>query len=206
MLVTPATQPAAGIAIRLGVFVLTFVSRAEARRAGQALRALTVRLPIEAAERLRQAAFAARLPESVLARDLVVAALEAGHVPAPAPAPADEQPPALRRMLEILHALVSNLMQVKSHAERIGPPFSKLAVEDGYLDNLASKVRKLGFNIKAGELKIKTINLILSNIESPAYDFNYLLAKPLNEGQPIASDIWKSCLESVQRALSEHEK
>lgn len=115
------------------------------------LRKITVRLPSQAAEQLRAAAFAARMQPAALARRLIVMSLAAGeHVPPPAPPAAADLQTAARDLLTTLAASSANFSQLKTHAREIGGRLAAIAAEGEILDQLMNEARALGLHIKLG--------------------------------------------------------
>lgn len=165
---------------------------------------ITVRLTEEAAEALLAASHAARRPRAVLAREVLLAGL-AGGASVPPQAQAKEVPPepgeAGRHLIELLGRLVGNLTQMSAHADRLGPPLDRLAVEDGLLDRLARRARELGKNAKSGLLAEVLAVALSARLDEPARALNNRLARPLNEGSQLSFLTWREVLDPLQQAL-----
>lgn len=160
---------------------------------------LTIRLPSAAGETLRRSAFSARLQPAVLARLLLVQALEEGRVPPPAPpAPADLAP-AARALLAALLATLSNLAQLAQHALELGQPLSQLATPGGPLAAAGDQLRQIGIEIKTGSTPPANSAALIS-----AADQINSLARRLNQDRrDVAIADWHGPLSSLKSALSE---
>lgn len=160
---------------------------------------LTIRLPSRAGEALRAAAFAARLQPAVLARQLLLQALESGQLPPPAPpAPADLTEDA-RALLAALLATLSNLAQLTQHALELGQPLSQLAIPGGPLAAAGDQLRQIGIELKTGSTPPTNSAALIS-----AADQINSLARRLNQDRrDVAIADWHGPLSSLKSALSE---
>lgn len=115
------------------------------------LKKMTVRLPPDAAERLRQKAFSARLHPSSLARDLIVMALDdPSMLPRPAPPALKDLSDQSRALVSTLTLTISNLNKLAEHARQIGGKLASIAEPEAPLDALKQRCRHLGLRIKSG--------------------------------------------------------
>ena len=150
------------------------------------------------AERLADQAHAARVPLAVFCRELVL-----GRTPKKAPpVPADMSPEA-SQLLNLCHSCVSNLSQLDAHCAATDSPISRLSGAAGHLQMLASRARKLGLQIKSGNVDQAQITVVLAALAGPAEALNERLARPINEGQTPANETWREVLQSLQAALPE---
>lgn len=111
---------------------------------------LTLRLPPAAADVLLLTAGAARLKPAVLARVLLLQALD-GELPAPAPPAPASLANDSRSLLVALVATQSNLMHLTHHALELGEPMTRLSAPGGVLVQMGDQVRELGMRLKGGE-------------------------------------------------------
>lgn len=160
---------------------------------------LTLRLAPGAADALRAAAFSVRLQPAVLARLLVLQALETGELPAPAPPAPEALAKDARALLAALAASQSNLTQLLAHAAELGDPLARLAQPGGVLATLGGQLRALGLSLKAGA----PAPAFAPGLHAAAGQINDL-AKRLNVDRravPIAD--WHQPLTSLKTALAE---
>lgn len=159
---------------------------------------ITLRLPAEAAEALRATAFVARRQPAVLARLLLMHALEAGELPPSDPLAPDALAPTAKSLLTALVASQSNLSQLAQHARELGEPLARLAVSGGALEGLSSQVRKVGLRLKAGAPAPAEADLL----HAAAAQLNGL-AKRLNiDRQSVPVVDWHAPLADLKAALS----
>lgn len=165
------------------------------------LRPVMVRLPDAEFEVLRDAAFRARQPVAVLARQILLGALADGGLPPPAPPALAEMSPDAQELLAVVHGLISNLSQLEKHALELGEPVARLAVDGGQLDGLRNKVRELGMAIKSGSHDAQHWAGILGIIQTPSMAINSL-ARSLNQSaNSVPTYSWHSPLNGLRSAL-----
>lgn len=170
---------------------------------------LTVRLPVSSLETLRAAAFAARLQPAVLARALLIGALEKGNLPAPAPPALSDLGPAAAKLFSVCLGLTSNFSQISEHSKRLGRPFDRLVEGDdgGLLSQLAERARTVGLRVKAGRLNETESMALLAALTAPSEYLNSSLARPLNAGHVPTPENWIAAIGPLRSALpsvSEH--
>jgi hypothetical protein len=159
---------------------------------------ISVRLPADAAAVLRATAFVARLQPAVLARALLVRAIETGELPQPAPPVLDALAPADRAMLVALVATQSNLSQLTQHARELGEPLARLAVQGGAIDTMSAHVRALGLSLKAGA----SAPAEADRLHAAAAQLNGL-AKRLNaDRRAVPISDWHAPLADLKAALT----
>lgn len=160
---------------------------------------LSVRIPPAAAEVLRATAFAARLQPAVLARALLLQALETGELPPQAPPAPTALANDARALLAALAATQSNLTQLAQHARELGDPLARLDAPAGALPTMGDQLRELGLALKAGA----PAPAGAPGLHAAAGQVNSL-AKRLNVERlavPIAD--WHQPLTSLKAALAE---
>ncbi len=158
---------------------------------------ISIRLPPAQAEALRAAAFAARLQPAVLARHLLLGAIDSGQLPPAAPPAPAALAPAARALLAALAATQSNLAQLSQHSIEIGPPLSQLAT--GPLAGLGDQIREIGIALKTGAPAASNSPALIA-----AADQINGLTRRLNQDRlavPIAA--WHGPLAALKSALTE---
>ncbi len=159
---------------------------------------ISVRLPADSAEALRATAFAARLRPAVLARALLLQAIQAGELPPPAPPLPAALAPAAKDLLAALVATQSNLSQLARHSAVLGQPLARLAEPGGALETLAAGVRTLGLEVKAGTPAPAEAD----QLHSAAAGLN-ALAKRLNcDNRSVPLLDWHAPLADLKAALA----
>lgn len=175
--------------------------------AAEPLARLTVRIPFEAAERLRQAAFAARLKPAQVVRVILLKALASNTVAKlapPAPPAMDEllsTHPSAAQLLQTIYGIVSNCTQLQGHAARAPDPVNRLAQPGGILERLAADARSMGLVIKAGEMDEQRAAQLLTLIGGARAEAINAFAKHLNEGGAAANDDWITVLQPLLAAF-----
>ena len=150
------------------------------------------------AERLSDQAHAARVPLAVYCRELVL-----GRTPKKAPPMLADMSNEAAQLLKLCHSCVANLSQLDGHCARTDSPLSQLSGAAGHLQMLSSRARKLGLQIKSGNVNQAQIAAVLAALGSPAQALNERLARPINEGQVPSNDTWHEVLQALQAALPE---
>ena len=157
---------------------------------------ITLRFQPDDAQRLADQAHAARVPVAVLCRELVL-----GRTPARAPPVPTEMSNEATQLLRICHSCVANLSQLDKHCAATDSPLSRLSGAAGHLQMLSSRARKVGLQIKAGNLEKTQIVSVLAALSAPAEALNERLARPINEGQTPLNETWREILQGLQAAL-----
>ena len=161
---------------------------------------VTLRLPAEDLEQLRQAAFAARLPPAVLARSILIRALRSQDLPQPAPPAPDELSDEATQILAICHALVSNLVQLDGHAKELGQPPIKVC---DFLEQMREQARRLALEIKRGALHHERLVKILASLAGPSEQVNSLTRSLNSDRASVASTAWHDPLSLLRKAMAE---
>ena len=161
---------------------------------------LTVRLPAAELDALREAAYRARQPVAVLARQILLSALSDGKLPAPAPAAPAELPESAREVLAILIGLSSNLSQIDKYAAAAGDPLPKLAGDSGQLAILRGKVADLGIAIRKAEIADAQCLQLAEKLKGPAFAINGF-ARSFNERRPVPAYAFHGPLSALRRVL-----
>ncbi len=159
---------------------------------------ITLRFQPDDAQRLADQAHAARVPVAVLCRELVL-----GRTPSKAPpVPADMSNEA-SQLLKLCHSCVANLSQLDGHCAATDSPLGRLSGATGHLQMLSSRARKVGLQVKAGNIENTQVVIVLAALSEPAQALNERLARPINEGQVPTNETWREVLQALQAALPE---
>lgn len=154
---------------------------------------IMLRLEPDDAKNLSDTAYASGLQVGVYAREILL-----GRVPEALPPAPSEVTFEAQALLQICHAVVSNLQQLSGHATRIGEPFSKLEVP---LETLRDAARKIGLDVKSGNIDNDQASHLLNQLQAPSLGLNDL-AKSLNIGQHESGTSWHQVLTALQNGLS----
>lgn len=158
---------------------------------------IMLRLEVNDAHRIDDAAHAARLPLGVFIRQLLIT----GHAPKSAPPASNELSSRAADLLKVCYGLQSNLTQVHGHAARLGGNLTRLTGADGALEKMMVTVQKHGLRAKSGALDADKAFQILVSLEPAAQALNADLSRPLNEGREVSLEVWKRVLSNLQAAL-----
>lgn len=163
---------------------------------GQAIKKLTIRVPVRIYLALDDLARAARIPVAAAARRILV-----NRVPVAAPPLAILLSDAMRSLIKVIHGLQSNLHQLSDHAARLGGPLAQLRGSNGNLHLLKMKVIRVGVRTKAGQVDEARAAFLLAELRDPANEVNKL-ARRLNQGDIVPVADWRAPLSNCAAALS----
>jgi hypothetical protein len=153
---------------------------------------IMVRAPRELGETLRELAFAARLPLAVYCLQIL-----AGTTPKPAPPVPAELAPEMIALLKILHALQSNLSQMKSHAAARAD-LARLAEDSGFLESISASVGLLGILAKSGEMEVAEAVAWLEKLEPVGMAVNHFCRQMNESGRPAPPAAWAPVCQQLQ--------
>jgi hypothetical protein len=153
---------------------------------------IMIRLEPVDAQKMSDAAHAARLPNAVFARELLLS-----RMPAVAPLEISDLSFEAQELLRVCYASVSNLTQLKDHCTRLGEPFSRL-VES--IEKMCSATRTLGLNVKSGVVTDAKATELFNIISDPSESLNNL-ARDLNSGESTSKQRWFEVLTELKMVL-----
>lgn len=166
---------------------------------GQAIKKLTIRVPVSTYLALDSLARAARIPIAAAARQILI-----DRVPVPAPPLAAELSAEARELLRCIGGLRSNLSQLNDHAARLGGPLTQLAGPDGHLSKLSGHARALGLSIKSGQL-VDPSAALHADLIAGAELVNQL-ARRLNLDQTVPVADWRAPLAACAIAFAREDE
>lgn len=169
-------------------------------RDGQLAR-LTLRMPEAELELLRATAYRSHQPVAVLARGLLLRALNAGELPPAAPPAMTEMTAAAQSLLSICHGLTSNFSQIEEHAIQLGEPLVRLSGSGQLLQQLRNKARKTGMAIKRGEINQERCEKLISLLSSSANEVNSLARSLNNNRTNVDHKNWLKALSMARQSI-----
>jgi len=167
-----------------------------------------VRLTAADGARLREFAYAQRIPAAVLGRAAIIAFLDnAERVPLPAVPPATvDLSLEVHGLLQILQPLTSNLSQLgacaQKHAEALGLTHEAATVAAEGIERMRQAARALGLVAREGGFAPSRATELAQALGAPGAGLN-AIAKSCNEGQLVVWAEWITPLKAVRAALQE---
>lgn len=167
------------------------------------LKRLTIRLPPDVFERLREVSFAARRSPAELARTLLSESLKSGKTDvlplAAAPVP-DSLSESCKRLLVIIHAAIANMAQLDARA-RNSVQLDRLSGPGAPLDHLSEQLREIGLGVKNGSISDEQAGRYIDLLIAPGDRINRL-ARALNiESASVPLAEWHGALSDLTAGL-----